>query len=56
MENEVLDDFVILRRRFRRWLSTYQSEIKNPKLVRDFGVICDLLEKFEELLEEATEL
>ncbi len=54
MENEALDDFVLLRRRFRRWLATYQSEITDPKLVRDFGVICDLLEKYEELLEEAT--
>lgn len=55
MENEALEEFIILRRRFNRWLATYQSDIKDPKLVRDFGVICELLAKFAELLEEATE-
>lgn len=53
--NKALDDFMYLRRNFRLWLRKYQTEITEPKLVRDFGVILDLLEKYEELLEEALE-
>lgn len=54
-EPEALTEFSALNRKLKAWFMKHAPDITEPKLVRDFGVLCDLMETYERLLEEALE-